>query len=530
MRELSCLVFHLRIVSLRLILLASIGVQMSCASTERPDPENAQNRSVTAQGTLLPTGDRYEGELAGGLLQGAGSLVSHSGETYVGSFVEGLYQGQGELTFPSGDLFRGNFDQGKPSGQGVMEFANGNRYEGGWQAWLFDGEGLYEGNDGAVYEGDFAEGDFTGEGEITFENGDRYIGEVKGWRPSGEGVLNKATGARYQGRFRYGKYSGEGELKGADGELYKGKFRSGEFNGEGTLSWQAEGELQTLSGYWRKGLYAGKGWQDHLASGIAAANSEELLFKQKQVLDESLEVITPNDPNQSDLYLITFAGHGKQDVFYLETETVQKQLVPRFAAPEHTLSLVNNANTTEELPLATVTNLRYALENVSQKMDLDNDILFLFLTSHGSRTHRLSVNLPGASMKGLSANVLSEMLDDVGIRWRVVVVSACFSGGFIPPLRNDSSLIIASARDDRSSFGCSDDATLTYFGRAFFEQALPESADFETAFYAARKLVAVREIEEEYEPSEPQIHVGSAIEKKLQGVYKSQSVQIAKKE
>ena len=50
------------------------------------------------------------------------------------------------------------------------------------------------------------------------------------------------------------------------------------------------------------------------------------------------------------------------------------------------------------------------------------------------------------------------------------------------------------------------------------------------AFYAARQLVATREIEEEYEPSEPQIHVGSAIEQKLQEVYSSLPVQIAKKE
>jgi len=524
---------------LRVLLMAIVGLQIGCAGLEPAQSEEPANpqRNVAAHkvaahkdGALLPNGDRYKGGLEEGLFHGQGVLTSRDGDVYKGSFSEGLYHGKGELAYADGDYFIGNFELGEPKGLGVMQYANSNSYEGGWDAWLYEGEGVYTDEDGAVYKGDFENGDFAGRGEIIYENGDHYSGEVENWYPHGKGVYQKASGERYEGNLKYGKYSGSGTLSRGALAMYDGKFRSGVFHGEGTLTWTTNGNSKTLAGNWRKGLYAGRNWQDHMASGVAAANSEELFFEQKSMLDDALKSVAANDPNQSDLYLITFAGHGKQNVFYSETETAKAKLLPRFTSPKYSLSLVNNAQTTNDLPLATTTNLRYTLKNVSQKMDLDNDILFLFLTSHGSRNHKLSVNLPGASLKGLSADVLSQMLDETGIKWRVVVVSACYSGGFIPPLKNENSLIITSARNDRTSFGCSDDATLTYFGRAYFEDALPISADFESAFYKARKLVGLREREEKYEPSEPQIHVGTAIEQKLRDVFPTHSVQIANKE
>ena len=515
---------------LRLTFFAAISLQSGCVATESNDQQRNGGEPDTQSGTLLPNGDRYTGSLKSGLLQGQGSLTTFDGDRYDGTFLDGLYHGAGKIAYADGDLFAGNFEFGVASGHGVMQYANGNSYQGDWQDWLFNGEGTYKDEDGAIYEGGFVDGSFAGEGTITYENGDHYAGEAARWYPHGKGVLEKANGDRYEGKFRNGKYSGLGQLRRADGALYEGKFRSGEFYGEGTLEHSIDGESKTLTGYWRRGLYAGQGWENHIASGIAAANSEELLFHQKRMLDARLESVAHNDPNKSDLYLITFAGHGQQNVFYSETEKAKEQLLPRFTSPQYSLSLVNNAKTTQEIPLATTTNLRYALANVSQKMDLENDILFLFLTSHGSRSHRLSVNLPGASLRGLSAEVLAQMLDETRIRWRVVVVSACYSGGFIPPLQNENSLIISSARNDRTSFGCSNDATLTYFGRAFFDEALPASADFESAFYTARKLVASRERKDKYEPSEPQIHVGSAIEQKLREVFPSHSHQIANKE
>jgi len=75
-------------------------------------------------------------------------------------------------------------------------------------------------------------------------------------------------------------------------------------------------------------------------------------------------------------------------------------------------------------------------------------------------------------LPGLSAQRLGELLRDSGIRWKVVLISACYSGGFIDPLADERTLVITASRADRTSFGCADTNELTDFGRAYFKEAL----------------------------------------------------------
>lgn len=70
-----------------------------------------------------------------------------------------------------------------------------------------------------------------------------------------------------------------------------------------------------------------------------------------------------------------------------------------------------------------------------------------------------------------------------------MVISACYSGGFIPFLEDENTLIMTVEAYNRTSFGCSDDAEITYFGRAFFKESLLESASFEAAFVKAKCLI-----------------------------------------
>jgi hypothetical protein len=92
-----------------------------------------------------------------------------------------------------------------------------------------------------------------------------------------------------------------------------------------------------------------------------------------------------------------------------------------------------------------------------------------------------------------------------------VVISACYSGGFIPALKNDKTLLMTAARADRVSFGCSEEADFTYFGRALFAEALQQTGDLQQAFELARAAVAEREQADGFEPSEPQIWAPAAV-------------------
>ena len=128
----------------------------------------------------------------------------------------------------------------------------------------------------------------------------------------------------------------------------------------------------------------------------------------------------------------------------------------------------------------------------------------------------LDVSLPPYQFAPLSPRRLRELLDESGIRFRVIVVSSCYSGGFIQALANPDTLVITASRADRTSFGCRDGQDWTDFGRAFFKEALPATGSFEGAFRKARELIAKSEAAQKLTPSEPQIFVGDAIRARLQ--------------
>jgi Peptidase C13 family len=103
------------------------------------------------------------------------------------------------------------------------------------------------------------------------------------------------------------------------------------------------------------------------------------------------------------------------------------------------------------------------------------------------------------------------LLDQSGIQNRVVVISACYSGGFIEPLKNENTLAISASALDKNSFGCSNEAEWTYFGKAFFDEALRKTHSFVEALEIAKPVIAAREKEQGYTPSEPQIAQGEEL-------------------
>jgi hypothetical protein len=108
-------------------------------------------------------------------------------------------------------------------------------------------------------------------------------------------------------------------------------------------------------------------------------------------------------------------------------------------------------------------------------------------------------------------------------RDKVVVISACYSGGFIPAIKDDKTMVIAASREDRVSFGCSEEADFTYFGEALFGKALVETDDLMQAFNDAKTIVAQREIEENFEASEQQIWAPKGVLARWQQLRKSQA-------
>lgn len=248
-------------------------------------------------------------------------------------------------------------------------------------------------------------------------------------------------------------------------------------------------------------------------------SAEVVLYDQPRLMDEAFARIKRHTPGKTDLYLLAFGGDGDENVFRNEVEYAETLFSQRFGAKGRTLVLENNPATVGTRPLATWTNLEDALERLTTRvMDPEEDILVLFMTSHGSREHDLYVGMGELPLDQINAEDLADILAAHAIRWKVVIVSACYSGGFVAPLKNATTMVITASRDDRPSFGCGADSDITYFGKAFLAHGLNETDTFRGAFDIATRLVADWEAEhEEGEPSEPQIASTPLVEAKLAG-------------
>ena len=241
---------------------------------------------------------------------------------------------------------------------------------------------------------------------------------------------------------------------------------------------------------------------------------EQLIYAQPRLVRSALAQLTPRIDGRPNLYLVAFAGDASEDVFRNEVEYAARLFPARFGAATHTLVLENNPASLDTRPLASWSNLEAVLDGLARVMHPE-DILMLYVTSHGSEDHYLLVDMDPVPLDQIGANDLAGVLREHAFRWKVVVVNACYSGGFVPPLRGDGTLVITAARSDRSSFGCGSDSDITYFGKAWLVDALNHSDNFADAFTRARNDIAAWEKQDNLTPSEPQIDIGSGIRDQL---------------
>src|SRR5262249_42182948 len=170
---------------------------------------------------------------------------------------------------------------------------------------------------------------------------------------------------------------------------------------------------------------------------------------------------------------------GDQGVFRREATSAAQIVARRFGSGP-----INVQYNTKKGGSATIETLAISLQAAANGMDAENDVLFLILTSHGSPAG-LAVKA-GRLTQTLTPYKLADMLAWTGVRHKVVVISACYSGVFIPRLANPNTLVITAADGNHQSFGCRDKAKWTYFGDAFFNVALRQAKSLMDTFVVAR--------------------------------------------
>lgn len=238
----------------------------------------------------------------------------------------------------------------------------------------------------------------------------------------------------------------------------------------------------------------------------------QIVQSQPKLLKAAAAKLQPHRKGETDFYAIGIAG-WPIDVFLKELDGGLGAIGIALPIKNSTFRLINHPATVDSVPLATVQNFTAAVHEVGSVMDKKDDVLVLLMTSHGDRKG-FALRLPSRTID-LTPAVVAATLDREGIKNRVVIVSACFSGIFLPPLHNDSTIVMTAADANHASFGCAPENDWTYFGDAFFRQALAPGTDFQQAFEHARVLIKGWELMDHLPPSNPQGSFGPTLVAKL---------------
>lgn len=244
------------------------------------------------------------------------------------------------------------------------------------------------------------------------------------------------------------------------------------------------------------------------------ATTPKLEGSQLTMLDAALAGLPAQRPGVTDIYVLGVAGDADEDVFPNEVAYLRELSAKRWGAEGRMISLVNQPALGHGGPpqvLATADSIGHALNGLGRTLDPNEDVLFLYLTSHGLHDNSVYLHTGRDQEDYLAPAQLARMLDEAHIGNAVIVVSACFSGAFVPALISPQRMVITAARKDRPSFGCGNTDSATWFGRAFLIEALNATNDFARAYTLAAGNVRRREKEQGERPSEPQFQNGRTV-------------------
>jgi hypothetical protein len=264
------------------------------------------------------------------------------------------------------------------------------------------------------------------------------------------------------------------------------------------------------------------------ASEAAMAPADAL--KQVELMAQTLSQLQPQRPGVVDTYVLS-ASFYNDPVFESEAKEAAAILARRYDAEGRTiiLSAGRGANVARTYPAATPNNFQAALGKIGATIDPNEDLVVVFMTSHGGQDGTVAVIEANRMQGGLRPLNLRASLNQAGIRNKVVIVSACFSGHFIMPFSADpGALVLTAAAADKTSFGCEPSRDWTFFGDALFNHALRSGAPLVEAYNEALSLISTwekdlhvkwealpasqRKPEAEPLPSNPQSNIGDAVE------------------
>lgn len=262
-----------------------------------------------------------------------------------------------------------------------------------------------------------------------------------------------------------------------------------------------------------------------LASGTSPAETAESLAEGPELqrgrpakaqlaehrrLTRALDALLPQRKPLVDAYVVSVALDS-DPVFGREAREAGKVLSRRYDAAGRTIVLAGPTGpASDDTPNGSLQSLALALARVAEVMDKAQDVLVLYATSHGAQVG-IAYHDGDQGFGLLPPARLGAMLDELGIRNRVLLLSACYSGIFVRPLANETTALITAASSDRTSFGCRAENDWTFFGDALINHALRKPQPLEAAAIEARDRISEWEMRAGLIPSSPQVAIGAGV-------------------
>lgn len=233
------------------------------------------------------------------------------------------------------------------------------------------------------------------------------------------------------------------------------------------------------------------------------------LLDQRWRLDAALGAIQSERPGVVDAYVVTVALDS-DPVFAREAREAGRVLARRYDANGRTLTLAGPDGARDDLPRGSIDTLLVSLASIAEKMDANEDVLVMYSTSHGIQMG-LAYHYGDSGFGVLSPAKLAQTLEQLGIKRRVIILSACYSGVFVPALKSDDTAILTASAATRTSFGCEAENDWTFFGDALINHALRKPQPLNDAANEAARMVAGWEINQRLLASLPQTSIGGNV-------------------
>ncbi|WP_298466871.1 C13 family peptidase [uncultured Erythrobacter sp.] len=233
------------------------------------------------------------------------------------------------------------------------------------------------------------------------------------------------------------------------------------------------------------------------------------ILDQRQRLDAELAQLQPQRPGTVDAYVLTIALDS-DPVFAREVREAGRVLARRYDGAGRTLTLAGPDGTRNDLPQGSIDALIVSLAKIAEVMDPEEDVLVMYSTSHGLDLG-LAYHYGDTGYGILSPQRFKSVLEELGIERRILILSACYSGVFIPEVASPDTAIMTAAASNRTSFGCEAENDWTFYGDAMINRALRQPQSLGDAARAAGRSVAKWESERRLLASLPQMVIGDGV-------------------